>query len=87
MSRVRCRRRKDKARLAYGRKTTDAPRQFVAVSTTNDEALYSDHTGGRRWDIVKVEGFDWAAIKRDREQLFAEAAYIEKTYGPLVLLV
>ena len=78
-------RKTDRARKAYGRVTTSAPRQFVAVATTNNEALYSDHTGGRRWDIVEVKGFDWDAIKRDREQLFAEAAELEKSFGPLVL--
>ena len=75
----------DRARKAWGRTTTSAPRQFVAVATTNNEGLYSDHTGGRRWDIVAVTGFNWDAIKRDRNQLFAEAAVLEKTYGPLVL--
>jgi predicted P-loop ATPase len=78
-------RKVDRARKAYGRATTNAPRQFVSVASTNKQALYSDHTGGRRWDIIEITGFDWDAVKRDREQLFAEAAELEKSYGPLVL--
>jgi predicted P-loop ATPase len=75
----------DKARKSYGRITSNVPRQFVIVATSNPAAIFSDHTGGRRWNIIKVEGLDLEALERDREQLFAEAAEQEKSYGPLVL--
>lgn len=67
-------RRVDKARLAYGRMTTEQPRQCIFVGTTNDAEYLRDMTGNRRFWPVRVGEFDLAALRRDRDQLWAEAA-------------
>lgn len=62
-------------RLAYGRESTTVPRQFVLVGTTNTRVGYlKDATGSRRIWPVRVTKFDIGALKRDRDQLWAEAA-------------
>lgn len=67
-------RRVDKARLAYGRLTTEQPRQCVFFGTTNDSQYLRDMTGNRRFWPVKVNRFDLELLRRDRDQLWAEAA-------------
>jgi predicted P-loop ATPase len=62
-------------RLAYGRESTTVPRQFVIIGTTNTYGSYlKDSTGSRRIWPVRVDQFDIAALERDREDLWAEAA-------------
>jgi len=69
----------DRARQAYGRKPTVAPRQFVIIGTTNAEDGYlRDSTGNRRFWPVRVGRFDVEAVARDRDQLWAEAATLER---------
>jgi predicted P-loop ATPase len=75
----------DRSRLAYGHFTTTAPRQFVVVGTTNEEVFLRDTTGNRRYLPVRVSNIDDEALKRDRDQLLAEACELEKTYGPLIM--
>ena len=49
-------------------------RRCVFWGTTNDDEIFDDPTGERRWLPVKVgEVVDVEAIKRDRDQLWAEA--------------
>jgi hypothetical protein len=64
----------DSARLAYGRLPTDVPRQFIAAGTTNGSQYLSDPTGNRRFWPVPIKRFDLEALRRDRDQLWAEAA-------------
>jgi hypothetical protein len=70
-------RRVDRGRMAYGRLTIDVPRQFIVVGTTNSEKYLKDLTGNRRFWPVRIDKFDVAALKRDRDQLWAEAAMLE----------
>jgi predicted P-loop ATPase len=67
-------RRVDRIRPPYGRLLVNWPRTAVLVGTTNASAGYfQDHTGNRRfWPVVCVN-IDLDALKKDREQLWAEA--------------
>jgi predicted P-loop ATPase len=65
------------ARLAYERNPIERRRQFVIVGTTNSAAYLADMTGARRFWPVTVTKFDLEALKKDRDQLWAEAAYRE----------
>jgi hypothetical protein len=69
----------DRARMAFGRLVCEAPRQFVVVGTTNDLEYLRDTTGNRRVWPVRCEQFDTEALRRDRDQLWAEAAAREAT--------
>lgn len=64
-------------RLAYGRRAETVPRQFIVVGTTNRSAYLIDSTGNRRFWPVQVGCFDLTALRRDRDQLWAEAAHRE----------
>jgi predicted P-loop ATPase len=66
-------------RLAYGRNPVEVPRQFITIGTTNTHQFLKDRTGNRRFWPVRVERFDAAALRRDRDQLWAEAAHREAT--------
>ncbi len=71
-------RRVDEARMAYGRKKKVLPRQSIIIGTTNETQGYlKDSTGNRRFWPVSIGAFDAGAIRRDRDQLWAEAAVAE----------
>ena len=75
----------DNARLAYDRRATEFPRQCVIVGTTNDAQYLRDTTGNRRFWPVKVDRFDMDALRRDRDQIWAEAAAREGEGKPIRL--
>ncbi len=60
-------------RMAYARLPIEEPRQFVLVGTTNAHVYLSDPTGSRRFWPVHVKTIDVEAVRRDRDQLWAEA--------------
>ena len=64
----------DRARLAYDRAPTAAPRQCVIIGTTNNEQYLRDLSGNRRFWPVRIVRFDLEALLRDRDQLWAETA-------------
>jgi predicted P-loop ATPase len=86
----------DAARPAYGRSRVDRPRRCIMVATTNEKTYLRDPTGNRRFWPVLLHGvihkpeagirmIDLTGIKRDRDQLWAEAAAVEATGEPLVI--
>jgi Virulence-associated protein E/Bifunctional DNA primase/polymerase, N-terminal/Primase C terminal 2 (PriCT-2) len=67
----------DRARPAYGRFRVDRPRRTIFFATTNrDDYLQSD-TGNRRFWPVPTSTIDLDGLRRDRDQLWAEAAVHE----------
>ena len=67
----------ERARMAWGRVLTEMPRHCIIAGTTNDAKYFRDLTGNRRFWPVAVADIDVEAIKRDRDQLWAEAAAAE----------
>lgn len=54
--------------------STERPRHFIIVGTTNASTYLHDLTGNRRVWPVRTPAFDLAALAQDRDQLWAEAA-------------
>jgi hypothetical protein len=67
-------RQRDRARMAWGRLPHERARQFVIIGTTNSNDYLKDNTGNRRFWPVRMGEIRLADMRRDREQLWAEAA-------------
>jgi len=67
---------KDRFRRSYGRNIETVERGGVITGTTNDQAILTDGTGSRRFWPVEVGKMDVEAVKRDRDQLWAEAVHL-----------
>ena len=65
----------DHGRPAYGYETRSYPRRTCLAFTTNDVEFLQDATGNRRYWSVSVirDRIDIEALRRDRDQLLAEA--------------
>ncbi len=65
--------RVDRIRLPYGRRTENFPRQSILIGTTNPGDYLRDVTGNRRFWPVNVGKCDFEKLRRDRDQILAEA--------------
>jgi predicted P-loop ATPase len=72
----------DRFRPSYGRRVIEVPRQSVFIGSTNTLAYLKDETGGRRFWPIKCGAIDAEAIKRDRDQLWAEAVTLFDANSP-----
>jgi predicted P-loop ATPase len=78
-------------RAAYARRVLEHPRQCVFCGTTNKALFLKGDTGNRRFWVIPVVAElrkykDWSeAIRRDRDQLWAEAVHYYKQGEPLYL--
>jgi predicted P-loop ATPase len=71
-----CSRQVDRGRMSYDRLVSDVPRACIFIGTSNEDNLFTDLTNRRFWPVV-VQRFDLDALRRDRDQLWAEAAQAE----------
>lgn len=78
-------------RAAYARRVLEHPRQCVFCGTTNEALFLKGDTGNRRFWVIPVVAElrkyrDWSeTIRRDRDQLWAEAVHYYKQGEPLYL--
>jgi len=78
-------RTEDRYRPPYGKTVKTYPRRCVFVGTTNSGSYLRDVTGNRRYLPVSAGVIDLDALRRDRDQLWAEAGVIEAAGESLVL--
>ena len=66
----------------FKERAVSMPRRYIAIGTSNEEAILADTTGSRRWLPVTVTALiDSKAIVAVRDQLWAEAKVLYKTNG------
>ena len=75
----------DRARPAYSRVREDRKRRNTQWATTNDDAYLASQTGNRRFWPLPVGSIDIEALRRDRDQLWGEAATLDAKGASIVL--
>ena len=65
----------------YKERSVVFARRIFFIATTNDAEFLSDSTGERRWLPIHIKRADIAALRRDRDQLWAEALALWETLG------
>jgi len=80
-------RQEDDVRLPYARTRQRFPRQCIFIGTINpdDVGYLTDVTGNRRFWPVFCHKFDLNGLKKDRQQLLAEAVVLYKAGESLTL--
>jgi predicted P-loop ATPase len=69
----------DRARPAYGRFVRKQPRHSIEVGTTNGDQYLHSQTGNRRfWPMKVIDTIDLIKLRRDRLQLWGEAAHYQR---------
>lgn len=63
----------DRFRPPYGRRVIECPRESVFAGTVNQQTWSKDETGGRRFWPIVCGTIDIESLKRDKNQLWAEA--------------
>jgi predicted P-loop ATPase len=72
----------DRIRPPYGRRVIEAARECVFAGTVNRDSYLKDETGGRRFWPVTVGRIRIDVLRRDRDQLWAEARERFRTGEP-----
>ncbi len=70
-------RREDRFRAPYDRLPQSQPRRCIFFGTTNSTAYLRDMTGNRRFWPIATRTIDLAGLRKDRDQIWAEAAEAE----------
>jgi hypothetical protein len=75
----------DRVRKVYERMRADVPRSCVLFGTTNDQEYLRSHSGNRRFWPLPTTTIKIDDLRRDRDQIWAEAA-IREGKGESILL-
>jgi hypothetical protein len=65
--------RSDKFRPPYGRHSATFPRSCIFAGSSNDETPFTDPTGNRRFWPVRCVRIELDRLRKDRDQIWAEA--------------